>query len=144
MKEIRQFSGFKKPKRENDGRIVIGALLLWVLFFPITLFAVGEILIENVQAKRLEHDRWEATALVMNVTEEPREVVLRGQITFYDQTAPKGDLPVSILRKDLTLILKPDEVRPVKIHFIDEGGAPKGSLRLEPFFRIRRQRVWSY
>lgn len=81
---------------------------------------------------------------VKNHSAEPREVILRGQIVFYDKAVPKGDLPVMILRKDMTLVLRASEARTANIDLLNEGAVPKGSLRLVPSLRTRRSRPWNY
>ena len=84
------------------------------------------------------------TGTLQNPSPEAREVVVRGQLTFYDQSVPPGDIPLFILRKDTTLILKPSGSQSVEVPLINEGGLPRGALRIEPMLRVRRQRVWNY
>ncbi len=100
--------------------------------------------VSNVSYSENAPGTFSVKGTLQNPTPEPREVVMRGQLTFYDQTAPKGDLPLFSLRKDTTLVLKPNESREVEVSLINEGAVPRGALRIESMIRIRRQRIWNY
>ena len=121
---------------------LIGLLLLTGPF-P-TVRAAGEIQIEQTAVQEIPPDRYEMTALVRNKSTDSREVVLRAQLFFFDEASPPGDIPLMILRKDETIVLKNEESRMVRIRLINEGTLPKSRLRLEPEIRIRRQRPWNY
>ena len=116
------------------------------LFFFSTpaLFAYGEIKIEGVTVENQSPSRYVLSGSVTNASEETREVVLRGQIVFYERGTPEGDLPIAVLRKDITQVLTPWETRGLKILLLNEGAVPKTALRTKPVLRIRRQRVWNY
>lgn len=105
---------------------------------------VSQISVSNISYSETEPGKFLLSGDLQNPTQEPREVVIRGLLTVYDQTAPKGDLPLFALRKDMTLILRSGEGRTVEIPLINEGGTPRGALRIEPLIRVRRQRVWNY
>jgi hypothetical protein len=108
------------------------------------LSAAGEI---NLSAPMLEQeppDHYYVLGSVTNTTDKTREVILRAQVLFYDKAVPKGDLPVIVLRKDMTLILKPREKKELRIPILKEGFLPRLDLRVEPQLRLRRQRVWNY
>ena len=79
---------------------------------------------------------------VINKTAEAREVVLRAQVVFFDQSSPKGDIPVHVLRKDMTVILRGSEKRNVAAVLFQEGHPPDVRYRIEPELRIRRTRLW--
>ncbi len=120
-------------------------LLATCLLPPVSISAADEIQIENVliDAKSpLRH--YELSAAAANSSEAPRDVILRGQIAFYDKAAPQGDVPVMILRKDMNVVLRAKESRTVRFDLLNEGAVPVGSLRLEPSVRIRRNREWNY
>jgi hypothetical protein len=110
--------------------------------FAAQAFGVGEIHIDGVGIQEKPPFQYFLNGTVSNQTTDIREVVLRGQVVFYDRTAPKGDLPVRVLRKDITLILRPSESRNVQMQFFLEGNLPKTPLRVEPVLRQRRQRIW--
>ena len=119
------------------------AALFFVLNIP-SLFAYGEVAIGDISAESRTPNRYVLHGTVTNVVGDPREVILRAQIAFYDRTAPAGDLPLSVLRKDLTLILKSGESRKVTISMFREGTSMKGAIRMVPSIRVRRQREWNY
>lgn len=106
--------------------------------------AAEAIHISDVTVKESTDKRFVVEGRLTNMTEESRDVIFRAQLFFYDKTAPKGDLPVSILRRDKNIVLKPWESRKVNEVFVSEAKSPRGSLRLEPLMRIRRQREWNY
>ncbi len=108
------------------------------------LWAAGEIQISQVTAKEIQPNRFEFFAQVKNSTQEPREVVLRAQVGVFDRTVPKGEQPLSLARKDFTIILKPGEERGIHELFVGEGSPPHGATRFEPTLRVRRQRIWKY
>lgn len=114
------------------------------LLLASSVIAAGEIAIENVAVERKTSSQYVLSATVINQSPEPREVILRAQISFYDKAAPKGDLPVAVLRKDVTVVLRKEENRRLAVDLVEEGPKEKGSIRLEPSLRIRRQRPWSY
>lgn len=119
----------------------------FALFFLSTLLFgenSGQIQITNISAREVSEGHYVLEGLVSNKTTNPKELVLRAQITFYDRTAPRGDLPLAVLRKDITIILKSGEERSLQIPLINEGKRWHGAVRLEPFLRIRRQRAWNY
>ncbi len=108
------------------------------------LSAAGEI---NLSAPTLEQeppDHYYVLGEVTNTTDKTREVILRAQVVFYDKAVPKGDLPVMVLRKDMTLILKSKEHKELRIPILKEGFLPRLDLRVEPELRLRRQRIWNY
>jgi hypothetical protein len=107
-------------------------------------FAANEVQVEKLTLKKDPPDRYEISATVHNKSKERREVVLRAQVFFYDETSPAGDIPVMILRKDETVYLNRGEGRRIEFRLINEGTLPKVRMRLEPEVRIRRQRVWQY
>ena len=106
--------------------------------------ALGEISILNVHIQETPPFQYIVRGTVVNETAQEREVVLRAQAVMYDQTAPKGDLPIRVLRKDKTLILRPSEKREVEMTLIHEGRMPDVRFRVEPVLRIRRQRPWLF
>lgn len=129
----------------NFKQLVLILIFAFFLGVPIPqLWAAGEILIEPPNVKQLGPTRFRLTTAVTNQTDEPREVTLRAQISLYDQTVPKGDVPVSLFRKDKTFILRAKETRQLDELFVGEGLPAKGALRFEPYVRVRRQRVWNY
>ncbi len=117
--------------------------LLGTLFVP-CLFSADEIIIQDISAKEIAPQRFTLKYHVSNATVDSREVVLRSQIEVFDRAVPAGDLPVNILRKDQTLVLKPGESRDMSVDFVGQGQPAKGDLRVSPVVRIRRQRVWNY
>ena len=104
----------------------------------------NQIDVSNVGYAESAPGKFLVTGNLQNPTRETREIVVRGLLTFYDKTAPKGDVPIFVLRKDVTIILKAGEGRSVEISLINEGGMPRGALRIEPVLRVRRQRIWNY
>ncbi len=122
----------------------LGFLILTVFYFVPAGFSVGEIAISDIQAEQIENGRYHLKAQITNTTSETREIVLRSQIEIFDQNAPRGDLPVSILRKDKNWVLKPGESRALDDDFLAQGVPLKGEMRIEPLVRIRRNRVWNY
>lgn len=109
-----------------------------------SIFAAGEIDIQNVGVQDKPPFQYIVRGTVINTTTQDREVVLRAQVVMYDQTAPKGDLPVRVLRKDQTIILKASEQRVVELPVMQEGRMPDVRFRVEPVLRIRRQRPWLF
>ncbi len=108
------------------------------------VLALGEIQVESVRIETQSPGNYWLVGTVRNTTSEAREVTLRAQIVFFDRAAPEGDLPVALLRKDRTEILRAGEAREVRVTLLNEGTPPRGDLRLEPLLRIRRQRLWNY
>ena len=100
--------------------------------------------VSNVAYSQTAPGKFLVTGNIQNPTPEPREVVARGLLTFYDQTPPKGDVPLFSLRKDTTMVLAAGETRALEVLLINEGGMPRGALRVEPVIRVRRQRIWNY
>ncbi len=123
---------------------ILYAFLTALLLISPCAWAKEEIIIQNITASQSAADKYMVAGKVTNQSKEPRELVLRGQLTFYDRTAPKGDKPVMILRRDVTKVFKPGQTRRVKIPLIDEGATEKTSVRYEPMLRIRRNRIWNY
>ena len=122
-------------------------LLLLFFFFLVaasSLYAEGEITLQDIHLQEKAADRYSLEGKAVNTTEEPREVILRGIISFFDRSAPPGDIPVMSLQKDVTIILKSHEERDLSFEMINEGAKPQGALRTEPLIRIRRERVWKY
>ena len=111
---------------------------------PSLLWAVGEIQVEGVSVDVAAPGRYVLSGTIRNRTEDPREVTFRAQVTAYDKSSPKGDVPVIVIRKDQTIILRPREKRKIEVTLFDEGIPPEGSLRYEPMIRVRRQRLWFY
>lgn len=129
--------------RRGSVCFLIAYLLFSFLEVP-ELRAAGEI---NLSAPALEQeppDHYYVLGSATNTTGKTREVILRAQVLFYDKAVPKGDLPVIVLRKDVTLILKPQEKRELRIPILKEGFLPRLDLRVESQLRLRRQRVWNY
>lgn len=124
-------------------RCLGGAALAFFCAVPAG-FSAGEIAITDLQAERIENSRYHLKAQIMNTSSETREIVLRSQIEIFDQNAPRGDLPLSILRKDKNWVLKPGESRVLEEDFLAQGTALKGALRIEPKLRVRRNRIWNY
>ena len=100
--------------------------------------------VSEVSSSRLAEDRFMVAGTVLNTSDEKREVVLRAQIAFYDTGAPVGDVPVMVLRKDVSIILKPKDEFETEVLLIHEGVFPKTALRQVPTFRVRRDREWKY
>ncbi|MSR77362.1 MAG: hypothetical protein EXS63_03950 [Candidatus Omnitrophica bacterium] len=125
--------------------VVCGLFGIWYLVLGISsAYALGEINISEVSAREKEPLRFELQANITNTTQETREVILRAQIEIFDRMVPRGEQPLSVFRKDQSLILKSGETRPLRVEFVGEGLPPKGVTRIEPALRIRRQRVWNY
>lgn len=120
----------------------LGVLIF--IFSTSFAFGAGEISIQNVHLQDKPPFQYVVRGIVANETAEAREVVLRAQVVMYDQTAPQGDLPVRVLRKDQTIILKPSEKRQVALTVIQEGRMPDVRFRAEPVLRVRRQRPWLF
>lgn len=118
--------------------------LVLALSFSSGLHAAGEIVIDGISLEQDPPDHYYVIGTVVNATNEPREVILRAQVLFYDNAVPKGDLPVIVLRKDKTMILKAQEKKTLRIPILKEGVLPRLDLRVEPQLRLRRQRVWNY
>ncbi len=133
-----QLSVFKKISR-----IFFLSLLLFCVG-SFSLFAFDEIRIENVAADEKPPYGYWLRGSVSNQTDNPREVILRAQVAIFDKNSPPGDLPVRILRKDITIILKPREAKNAEVEFFNKGVLPKTDLRIEPLLRLRRQRIWNY
>lgn len=124
-------------------RFYIGIIAALFLSTPL-LLAAGEIQIESISMEEKSVHHYVLTGQVINSSASPRDVILRAQVSFYDRAAPKGDLPVMVLRKDMNIVLRAGESRKVEATFLNEGDAPRGAVRAEPALRIRRQRPWSY
>ena len=105
---------------------------------------VSQIVISGTNYSETAPGKYLLAGSVQNPTQETREVVVRGLLTFYDRTSPQGDVPLFVLRKDMTFILKAGETRPIEMPLINEGGMPRGALRVESLIRVRRQRIWNY
>jgi hypothetical protein len=138
---------FKRWTGKETGRLFLFCFSVCAFLIPVfgpPLQAVGEIRITNVAARQKTPGKFILTANVANSTGEPREVVFRAQLTFYDKTSPPGDLPATVVQKDFTIILKAGQERSLEVPIILEGKLPPGSLRMEPSLRIRRQREWMY
>ena len=114
------------------------------IFLSAPLFGLGEISILDVKVQEKPPFQYKVHGTVVNETAQDREVVLRAQVVLYDLTAPKGDLPVRVLRKDITVILKASEKRNVEMTLIHEGRMPDVRFRIEPLLRMRRQRLWIF
>ncbi|MBN1689343.1 MAG: hypothetical protein JW893_09590 [Candidatus Omnitrophica bacterium] len=125
--------------------IVLCTVVAAIIFIPSMVYAqVGGVNIQHVAAKQRTPSKYVLTAELVNDSGEDKEVILRGQITFYDKAAPKGDLPVTSVRKDVSVVLRKYETRNFETLLIIEGTPPVGSLRMEPSLRIRRSREWNY
>ncbi len=118
--------------------------LALLVSFSAPLFAIGEISIENVVMQEIPPFRYQVTGTIRNASNETREVVLRGQIVVYDRGVRKGDVPLRVLRRDVTIILKNLEERQITVDFVTEGRLPDVATRTEGFLRMRRQRVWNH
>ena len=123
----------------------------WIVFVffifsgPFNLHAVDEIKIDNVAVEKQSSTDYVISGVVSNTSDLAREIVLRVQLSFYERVSPPGDLPAAILRKDMTLVLKPAENRTLRISLYNEGSMIlPTAYRLEPILRIRRQRPWNY
>jgi hypothetical protein len=120
------------------------------LFFFLSLvfsgpaFPAEEIQIESIVSRRVSFDRYLITARLINATNEPREVTLHAQLSFYDKTAPIGDRPVMIIRKELSVVLKKKQTKKFRVSLINEGVQPKAPMRFEPILRVQRQKVWNH
>ncbi len=114
------------------------------MFFSMPARAEGEILIKNISLEELPPFQYKVKGLVSNNTGQAREVVLRGEVVVYDRSAPKGDVPVRVLRRDSTIVLKAREKRIVTLDFLLEGRMPDVPLRNQPVLRVRRQKPWNY
>ena len=123
---------------------IILSLLLAVFLFSQSVWAFDEIQISNISLTEKAASKFLLSGDVVNTSNEPREVILRSQISFYDRSSPERDVPVAVIHKDMTIILKPQESRRLDIPIINEGAMPKTAIRTEPSLRIRRQRVWNY
>ena len=124
---------------------LLPAILFSCYLFPASfLLATENITLDSVRVLEQSAGHFQLTANVANTTSETREVILRGQITFYDRAVPAGDVPVMILHKTVALVLKNGESRAIDMTLLNEGTWPKGSLRMEPSMRIRREREWNY
>lgn len=119
-------------------------ILLQSYFAANSARAQESIHVTNLSAAKLAWDQFQLHAEIENRTEVDQEVVFRAQITFYDRSAPVGDLPVSILRKDFIKILKVREKKVITVDLINEGSAIPGAVRMEPMLRVRREREWNY
>ncbi len=119
-------------------------LFLFGYFLAAPLFGIGEISILDIKVHNKPPFQYKVQGTVVNETDHDREVVLRAEAVMYDETAPKGDLPVRVLRKDTTVILKAAEKRNVEITLIHEGRMPDVRFRVEPVLRVRRQRLWIF
>lgn len=119
-------------------------LILACLLTTVPVFAAGEINILDVKVLEKPPFQYKVQGTVVNETDHAREVVLRAEVVMYDETAPKGDLPVRVLRKDMTVILKAAEKRNVELTLIQEGRMPDVRFRVEPILRMRRQRLWIF
>ena len=115
-----------------------------VLFSPTFLQAYPDIKIENISLQMETPNKYLLFGNVKNETDKTKEVILRGQLTFYDRSSPKGDVPAAIIRKDITIILKAGEARNLEIILLNEGTTPEGALRMEPNIWLRRQKDWNY
>lgn len=130
---------FKKIKKLFAFLFVLG-----FVFSPPSFSSPLNIDIHDVEAELLGPGKYLVRGSIFNGSDTPREITLRAQVTLYDRTSPKGDKPVSIIRKDFIIVLRTEETRELKISLLNEGTLPKGALRIEPMLRIRREREWMY
>jgi hypothetical protein len=113
----------------------------------VVLFATStraEVQISNVTLTENSLDEHWVHGEILNNSPEVREVTFRTQVIFYERNSPRGDLPLNVLRKDQTIILKAQEKRLVDVKFIEQGGRPLLPIRAEPLMRVRREREWKY
>ena len=118
-------------------------LLLFCFILSPQLFA-GAIKISDVTAVRDSPTQHFVRANLHNTSDQMMETVVRSELAFYDRNSPEGDLPVHVLKKDQSFILKPQETLPLEAKFLEEGAPPSIPLRIEPLVRIRREREWKY
>ncbi len=117
--------------------------LLGICFLaPALAQAFGEISIQNIGFEEFPPFKYKVSGTVKNETGETREVALRAQVVFYDEAAPKGDLPVRVLSKDRTIVLRASETRNIEVFLFKEGRMPDTRLRAQPQIRIHYQRLW--
>ena len=123
----------------------LGIFLLFAMF-PLALQAlpvtVGRV--DDVTYKQERQDVYTVTGYLKNEVSESREFVLRAQLAFYDTVSPAGDLPAAVLRKDITVVVTSGAGRQVAVTLINEGRMPRGSYRIVPMIRIRRERTFEY
>ena len=124
--------------------IAVIASAMTILASSAILYASSEIQVEAVRVDDQSPSKYILKGTLVNCTIDSREVIYLAQISFYEKAAPSGDLPASILRKNGSVVLRPGERRDVAVDFVSESTPPKGSIRLEPSLRIRRQREWNY
>ena len=105
---------------------------------------VSQINVNNVAYVQTAPGKFTLSGNIQNPTSEPREIVVRGILSFYDQSVRKGDVPLFTLRKDTTIVLTSSESRLLEIPLMNEGEMPRGAVRIEPVIRVRRQRIWNY
>jgi len=127
-----------------NSSFLLAGLIFLILSAAPDLQAAREIEIGLARVVQLSEDRYNVLASIANKTPEPREIILRYALYFYDRSAPSGDIPIMVIRKDRTIILKRREQRTIKTLLIREGGQERGAFRLEPKVRLRRQRPWNY
>lgn len=106
------------------------------------LYAAGEVSVQQVRIEDAPPFQYKVIGEVENTTAEPREVVLRAQAVIYDKSSPQGDVPIHVLRKDMTIVLRASEKRTVETVLFKEGRLPDVRLRIKPELRVRRQRLW--
>ena len=119
------------------------ASLFLALFFASALYA-GDVHVDKIRYEEKKANFYVLSGTLTNDGGSPREAVVRGQLTFYDKASPKGDVPVAVVRKDITVVLRTGEIRNLEIPLYNEGRMPAGSFRAEPMLRIRREREWNY
>ena len=125
---------------------VFSSSLFFLLFlsFSFRVWALGEVEVKAVSYQENKAGHYLVQCEIANTTDEAREVILRAAIHIYEKASPKGDLPLMVLRKDSTIVLRPQETRALQIPILNEGDYPRGSFRTEATVRIHRQRPWSY
>ena len=147
---IRLPASQRKPCASPTDFIYLNAsafFLFWIglTFFQTLAFASASVLkISEVSAERESPSIHWIHASLENTATESMETTLRFRLAFYDRNSPEGDIPVNVLRKDQTIVLKPNEIRKMDVKFLEEGASPLIPVRIEPTVRIRREREWKY
>ena len=129
----------------EDMRKITAIVFVFLTLFPASSQALPvQAQVDDVTYKQERQDVYTVTANVKNTVHETREFVLRAQLTFYDTASPAGDLPAAVLRKDITVVLRGGGERKVAVTLINEGRMPRGSYRIVPMLRVRRERAFQY
>ena len=125
-------------------RFFSAMVLIFFMFCAPPLLRAVDVTIDSAGYFQKTPLHYQLNGVVTNMGGNTLEVVLRGELVFYDAGVRKGDIPLRVLRKDITVIIKPGQNYPVLIDFFMEGKLPRASVRIEPVLRARRERVWLY